>query len=238
MRANDGTQSTDTAVTVNVADVEETPQSVSEPDGEDLPEDTSTTGRVQVGGSATGEIGHADDRDWFAVELEAGKTYRIDTGGVPTGGGTVPSGRLNGVYDPDGNRIPGVNDRALFGLQLGQQPVQWNDGQLFFSPDEGGTYYLAASNGGTTGTGTYTVRVTEIEDDFRATVDTTGSVEVGGTATGALQYETDRDWFAVELTAGETYKVELLGGRGIGGTLPNPYIRGIHDANGFLLAVP
>ena len=56
---------------------------------DDYAADPTTTGRVVVGGSATGNIDPADDRDWFAVELEADKMYRIDLEGSPTGGGTV-----------------------------------------------------------------------------------------------------------------------------------------------------
>ena len=202
---------------------------------DDFPATVDTTGTVEVGGSATGELQYAGDRDWFAVELEAGKTYQIDVAGAISGGGTLPSGRLYGVYDADGNRLHWVYDAiTIGGFALGPYPVEhWEDPQVFFTPYEDGTYYLAV---GDRGTGTYTVRVTEIEDDFPATVDTTGTVEVGGTATGELQYETDRDWFSVELLAGETYKVELLGGRGKGGTLQDPYIRGIHDSDGRLIS--
>ena len=198
---------------------------------DDFPATVDTTGTAEVGGSATGELQYAGDRDWFAVELEAGKTYQIDVAGAISGGGTLPSGRLYGVYDADGNRLHWVYDAiTIGGFALGPYPVEhYEDAQVFFTPYEDGTYYLAV---GDRGTGTYSVRVTEIEDDFPATVDTTGTVEVGGTATGELQYETDRDWFAVDLTAGETYKVELLGGRGKGGTLQDPYIRGIHDGDG------
>ena len=198
---------------------------------DDFPATVDTTGTVEVGGSATGELQYAGDRDWFAVELEAGKTFQIDVAGAISGGGTLPSGRLYGVYDADGNRLHWVYDAiTIGGFALGPYPVEhYEDAQVFFTPYEDGTYYLAV---GDRGTGTYTVRITEIDDDFPATVDTTGTVEVGGTAAGELQYETDRDWFAVELTAGETYKVELLGGRGKGGTLQDPYIRGIHDGDG------
>ena len=48
----------------------------------DFPADTSTTGRVVVGGSVTGTREKARDRDWFAVELEAGGAYRIDMKGL------------------------------------------------------------------------------------------------------------------------------------------------------------
>ena len=200
---------------------------------DDFPATVDTTGTVEVGGSATGEIESADDHDWFAVELEAGKTYQIDTGGVRTGGGTLPGGRLHGVYDADGNRIPSVIDRSQFYvIQNNGEHVRQDDDQVFFTPDEDGTYYVAASNGEFTSTGTYTVRVTEMEDDFPATVDTTGTVVVGGTATGEIEYETDWDWFAVELAAGQSYTIDMKGRSTNDGTLYNPYLRGIYDAEG------
>ena len=209
-----------------------TPQTVSEPAGEDFSANTSTSGRVAVGSSAIGEIENAGDQDWFAVELEAGKTYQIDMSGVPTGGGTLPRGNLQGVYDAEGNRIPGVFDPATSWIIVNHQPVRQDDDQVFFTPDEDGTYYVAASNGGTTDTGTYTVRVTEMEDDFPETVDTTGTVEVGGSATGEIEYQTDSDWFAVELVAGQTYTIDLKGSPTNDGTLRDPKLRGIHDAEG------
>ena len=48
-----------------------------------------TTGRITVGGSVTGEIETANDRDAYAVELVAGRTYRIDLEGVATDKGTL-----------------------------------------------------------------------------------------------------------------------------------------------------
>ena len=99
VRASDGDQTTDTAVTVNVTDVDEpvevdppvaqpdqsTPQTVSEPAGEDFSAGASTSGRVAVGDTATGNIGSNGDRDWFAVELVAGRTYVIDPERQPHG---------------------------------------------------------------------------------------------------------------------------------------------------------
>ena len=47
----------------------------------DFPSTTATTGRVEVGASATGNIGTNVDRDWFKVVLEADKAYQIDMKG-------------------------------------------------------------------------------------------------------------------------------------------------------------
>ena len=50
-----------------------------------------TSGGMAVGGAAIGEIDTAGDRDWFAVELVAGRTCTIDLRGSPTGDGTLKS---------------------------------------------------------------------------------------------------------------------------------------------------
>ena len=47
-----------------------------------------------VGETATGDIGTARDRDWFAVELVAGREYQIDLRGSPTDDGTLSDPRL------------------------------------------------------------------------------------------------------------------------------------------------
>ena len=59
---------------------------------------------------------------------------------------------------------------------------------------------------------------------------------VGGTATGEIEFTGDRDWFAVTLEAGKTYQINLAGETTDKGTLQDPYLRGIHDATGALIA--
>ena len=68
--------------------------SVSEPEGQDFPPDTNTTGRVAVGGYVTGEIDSGGDVDGFRVDLEEGVTYVIDLEGADTGRGTLSNPRL------------------------------------------------------------------------------------------------------------------------------------------------
>ena len=84
---------------------------------------TGTTGTVAVDGSATGEIEHPNDQDWFAVTLEAGKPYQIDLEGSRTNAGTLRSPYLRGVYDADGNLIGGTTDD--------DGGVSWNSRLLF-----------------------------------------------------------------------------------------------------------
>ena len=74
--------------------------------------------------------------------------------------------------------------------------------------------------------------VTEVPDDFAADASTTGTVAVGGSATGEVERADDSDWFAVTLEAGQTYLVDLKGRDTGDGTLKDPYLHGIFDAAG------
>jgi Ca2+-binding RTX toxin-like protein len=62
-----------------------------------------------------------------------------------------------------------------------------------------------------------------------------GQLAVGGSVSGALQSAGDRDWFAVNLQAGYTYKIDLAGHASGAGTLADPYLR-LHDSSGALVA--
>ena len=190
-------------------------------DADDYTAGTGTSGTVAVGGSATGEIESAGDRDWFAVTLEAGRTYRIDLEGSPTRAGDLSDPYLRGVHDANGVLLPGTtDDRGGTG----------SNSQVLFTPEQSGTYYVAAGADGNR-TGTYRLSVTEA-DDYTAGTGTSATVAVGGSATGEVDYASDRDWFAVTLEAGTTYRIDLEGSTGGGGTLYDPYLRGVYDANG------
>ena len=211
------------AYTLSVTDVTDTFT-------DDFAAGPGTSGSVAAGGSATGEIELEGDRDWFAVTLDAGRTYRIDLEGSRNGAGTLYNPYLRGVHDADGVFITGTTD---------------NDGgagynaRVTFTADEAGTYYVAAGAYGTR-KGTYTLSVVDvtdgIPDDFEAGTGTSGAVAVGGSATGEIDFYNDRDWFAVELDAGGTYQIDLEGEDTDAGTLRLPYLYGVHDADGVLIA--
>ena len=88
--------------TVQAQERDEVLLSVSE-GATDLPNDNTTRGRVAVGGSATGAIGRPKDQDRFAVDLEAGRTYRFDLTGRTRAGearfATPISGRSTTARD-------------------------------------------------------------------------------------------------------------------------------------------
>ena len=234
-------------------------ESVSEGDT-DLPNDTSTPGRVEVGGSAMGTIGTAGDQDRFAVELEAGRTYRFDLTGSPGGGGTLPDTFFRAIYDSEGRYQPdSYNDDFEGG----------RDSRVTFTASESGTHYARVS-GDRDETGSYTLSVTDVTgqveavfvpgppetelesfpgqstpgagtranvsepdgDDLPADSTTTGEVDVGGSVTGNIGFGSDGDWFRVELEADKRYQIDLEGTPTGRGTLADPFLFRINDADG------
>ncbi len=123
--------------------------------------DTQTAGRIPVGGSVTGEIETAGDRDWFAVTLVAGKTYQFDLEGSVTLHGTLLDPYLRGIHDANGNLVPGTTSDDG-GVNI--------NSRVIITPTEGGVHYVAAGSRheeGPLAKGTYKLSVTNIpsEDD-------------------------------------------------------------------------
>ena len=190
---------------------------------------TDTAGTVTAGGSATGGIDYPGDYDWFAVDLEVGKSYYIDLEGRHTSAGTLWNPHIHRIYDAEGDPIPGTTDN---------DGGHWFNSRLLFEPDTTGTYYVAAAArpipfvNGLKLVGTYRLSVREMIDDHPAGADNAGTVTVGGSATGDIERPFDRDWFSVTLEEGKSYRIDLEGGDTSAGTLRDPYIRGIYDTNG------
>ena len=200
-------------------------EEVSSGSGDDYTADTMTTGVVTVGGSISAELQANTDRDWFRVTLEAGTVYRIDLEGR-SADGTLSRPHLFGVHDSNGDPIAGTASRPA---------GYWGEGRAFFTPTEDGTYYLSAGNQ-YGDRGTYTVSVTNVSaaDVQTATTGTSGTVTVGGSVDGRIDYPGDRDWFGIELVAQRSYWIDLTGGDIWYGRL-DPYLRGVHDSEGNLI---
>lgn len=213
---------------------------------DDFSADKSTTGRVTVGGSAaTGEIDNPGDRDWFRVELKAGKHYRIDMKGSSTGDGTLYNAALT-LYDSEGT----LQQARSFPPHGHAFDTVGANGVQFYTPQETGTYYVSAWSNGPGELGTYKLSVQEVEeapkeDDFGSDTTSAGTIAVGGTVQGNIQYVGDSDWFRVSLEADKTYEVSRSGRAEIypagtspteKGTLANSRIRGaIYDDEGALI---
>ena len=178
------------------------------------------TDREEPGeGFTTGELEFPNDRDWFAVTLEAGLKYRISLEGSRSGAGTLQSPTLLGVYDTNVDLISGTKKSGIR-----------NDPMTIVAPGEDGTYYVAvgASN---YKTGTYTLSIAEewkYSDKFSEDTDTRGMlVDDGNPRSGTIDYKSDIDWFAVELYGGITYQFIQTSKSGLGSKLS-----GIYDKDG------
>ena len=182
------------------------PANVSEPDGTDCPHDTTTTCEVDVGGSVTG-TGETLDRDWFRVVLEAGTRYQIDVEGTDTGRGTQTDPGIS-LFDASATDLSQDDDNSGVG----------KNARIIYTPTADATYHVQASDVSHDG-GTYTLSVivlgangaSEADTDFPADTTTTGEVDVGGSVTGTIDSETDKDWFKVDLEAGKTYQFDMEG---------------------------
>ena len=194
---------------------------------DDYAADITTMGTVAVGSSQTGEL-ESGDVDWMKVTLVGGTRYVIDYEGVETRRGTLQDPYLHGVYDANGNLIPGTkNDNG------GQE----RNSRIEFTPDSSGTYFLGLGTVSYLLTGTYRVAVTEFDDydfvftysfndDYEGDTTTTGSVDVGGSATGNLQHFSDHDWFRVIFDEGSTYRIDIKGSWTNHGTLRDTALPG------------
>jgi Ca2+-binding RTX toxin-like protein len=101
-----------------------------------LTDTTAPFGRLAVGGSATGMLQQAGDRDWFAVNLQAGVTYTISEIGHAGGGGTLGDPFLR-LHDAAGNLLASNDD-----IVDGSNP----DSRIVFTASTTGAFYVEAGS--------------------------------------------------------------------------------------------
>ena len=116
----------------------------------DFPKNTTTPGRVEVGASATGNIGAPRDYDWFRVDLQAGHKYQFDLEGSDTDRGTLGDPWLK-LLNRYGNNLR-IDDNSGTG----------DNAQIVYTAIAARTYYLEASEGADNLTGTYTLSVRDV----------------------------------------------------------------------------
>lgn len=183
-----------------------------------LTDATHPFGQVIVNGTSTGALEVTGDRDWFRIQLTAGSRYLINLTGT-----TLEDPYLR-LHDSTGTTLA-ENDDIVLGIN--------RNSQLAFTATTTSSYYLEAGAFADSYTGTYSISVSATTDDYaNSLADTThplGQVAVNGAGTGTLEVNGDRDWFGVQLVAGVSYVINL-----VGNTLQDPYLR-LHNATGTTL---
>ncbi|MEN9316354.1 MAG: hypothetical protein RIS35_2747, partial [Pseudomonadota bacterium] len=154
-----------------------------------------TATRISAGTFVDGALERDDDQDWFRVDLIAGLDYefRLETN-TATGGLGTP--RIS-VLDASGATLGTATDDLL----IDPAPT------LTVRPDSGGAHFLqVTSTPAQDMTGTYRVRVREVDDRPAGEV---GALEVGASVSGRIAPAGDDDRFAVNLVEGDRYVLRL-----------------------------
>ncbi|NNE52602.1 MAG: DUF4214 domain-containing protein [Sulfitobacter sp.] len=195
---------------------------------DDFAGDPSTEGTLALGGSVVGINETEDDEDWFAITLDAAHTYRFSFMGEDS--------YLSDFAMPSLRVLDNLGNEAFSAIS---ETSSYNSAELTFAPIASGTYFIAVGDDlASNGTGSYTLNAEDLGpfDDFAADVSTTGAFFVDGMATtyamGTLETSGDEDWFAISLTAGNTYEINLKGAETGVGTLDDPFFVGIYNAAG------
>lgn len=186
--------------------------------GDDYPMSVDTTGVLRTTGSiVSARIDAANDGDMFKVDLVAGTLYRFDM--------LAASAALNPYL-------------VLYGMQPGLELLAYDDdsgtgtnAQLYYTPSVSGTYYLAASDTAEHA-GNYNISAAKPADDYLASTSTSGVLLTNGALIfGVISAPTDSDMFALDLTAGSYYTIDLQ--RATDG-LVDPYLL-LFNASGELI---
>ena len=191
-------------------------QAIDQQPSDDYIATASTTGSVVIGGSSTGVIEASGDRDWFRVALVAGTSYRFNVNGT-----TLSDPNLH-IRDAMGASLAFSNDFN------GLNP------QITFTALASDNFFLDVGSNSLTGTGAYTVLAASIglsTDDYSADTTTTGRLAAGRSAGGTIDFDGDRDWYQIALSAGRSYQFNLDGI-----SLSNPMLRLYDSTGGTLLA--
>jgi len=188
-----------------------------------------TDASIVVGGSVAGNIESSYDKDWFSVDVIAGRIYQFD---------------LSGDTLVDAYLSLRAADNSLYLFNDDGGPGY--DSRITFTATETCTLYLVAE-AYSSGAGTYTltaldispppipgITLTEGLSDSPGSIGTSDVVISGDTFEGRLANGTDHDFVRIELQAGVSYTFELNGADTEGGTLVDPVLS-LRNANGGLI---
>ena len=186
---------------------------------DDFGEYAGTSGSIGAGNPVSGALEFSGDEDWLTGSLEVGKTYRASMG-RRGGDQALVNPRVSGIYLSDSMEIPGRFDRPV----------------VTFAVSSAGSYHLAAAASGDKGKGWYDITLADVSegvaDDHYVDPSNAGSLELGTTTRGRINYWGDHDWFAITLEPGN-YTVRVQ----VDGVLPfaQPFIDAMRGSAGELL---
>lgn len=170
--------------------------------------DRNTRGRINIGQTIDGALDFAADHDWYRVRLEGGQSYRFT---LSSSGDSALSDPYVRVLGPEGEELA-ADDDGGDGL----------NSYLEFTAPATGTYFVDAAAFADGGTGGYTLAARA--GDVPADVSTDAVLSTDGDwRQGRLSPAGDRDWYRVNLTEGQAFRVNLENAQTPDG-LGDPYL--------------
>jgi hypothetical protein len=146
----------------------------------DHTDNASHPGSVAVGGSTTGTLANAGQRDWVAVSLTANQGYEVTVNGL-TQFDSVQIGTAGGLSG-DGTSAFAAPATSTGGKATTQS--------LYFMPSASGTYYIDLADNSGAAPEKYTLSVAAVAADHTDNPTHPGTVAVTG-AQGLLSLTTD-----------------------------------------------
>ena len=158
-----------------------------------VPGGTSSTATIAVGGSVNVVIDTIGDRDWYRVDLVAGQTYTIHTSAI------------NGS-----NTDAFLNLRTLTGTLIVSDDDSGDglNSLISYTPTTTGTFFIDAGTWNNQTAGGFNLSVSTFTSgsiDVAGSAATTENLAIGGGINSTIDASGDRDWFRVNLVAGQTY---------------------------------
>ncbi len=151
----------------------------------DIGDTVETAQPINVGETISSELSPGTDRDWFALDVIAGKSYIFDVD-VQT------SIAITYVIRND------IGDVVL------QRESTANE-FVFTAPDSSTILFDFGLPGPSSYPANYSLSISDFEDDLGSAPETAGTLTIGNTLSGSLEVSADQDWIAVDLKRGATY---------------------------------
>ena len=207
----------------------------SEPTCDDLPESTTTTGRLIVDGDGVkGQHQTQGDADWYSVDLEADTYYQFTANPGKKG---LPYYILR-IFDDAGTEL---RNSLITAVPSDTQPYYDAPDRLNslpFRTDTAGTFYVSIEPWRSNDPDTVYTLV-GFDDDYSDDIAGTGVVDVGESFQNYVMrtdvnpdssVTSDVDWIRVALEAGATYEIVYDVA-----CLHEGKIIGIHDPDGMMI---
>jgi hypothetical protein len=159
---------------------------------DDFGASVASAGKLAIGATVHGSIEVSGDRDWFAVNLQAGTAYTFE----------VDQGNQGGWSS--------LVLRDATGADTGRAAPPYNHGALLnFTPTTSGTWFLDVGNA-MYGNVAYALQARPGDtDDYGNNAAGAGVIVPGQAASGRLEMPGDVDWFKFTGKANTAYSFEL-----------------------------